>query len=126
MTKQPSHVAHARTIKKGASTGRRRKRAPVVHEEVYARLRRAIIDGQLEPGRALSVRTLAAQFSVSAMPAREAIRRSGADPVEFDHAIFGNVMQTSADALYGARHVALKAGLKIQTPAVTVNRSVRS
>ncbi len=51
------------------------KRAPIVHEEVYARLRRAIIDGQLEPGRALSVRTLAAQFAVSAMPAREAIRR---------------------------------------------------
>lgn len=51
------------------------KRAPVVHEEVYARLRRAIIDGQLEPGRALSVRILAAQFSISAMPAREAIRR---------------------------------------------------
>jgi DNA-binding GntR family transcriptional regulator len=52
-----------------------RKRAPVVHEEVYARLRRAIIEGQLEPGRSLSVRTLAAQFQVSAMPAREAIRR---------------------------------------------------
>lgn len=51
------------------------RRAPVVHEEVYLRLKRAIIDGQLEPGRALSVRTLAAQFSVSAMPAREAIRR---------------------------------------------------
>jgi acetyl-CoA acyltransferase 2 len=31
-------------------------------------------------------------------------------------------MQTSADALYGARHVGLKAGLKIETPAVTVNR----
>ena len=31
-------------------------------------------------------------------------------------------MQTSADALYGARHVALKAGLKVETPAVTVNR----
>ena len=59
---------------------------------------------------------------LGAAAAREAIRRSGADPVEFDHAIFGNVMQTSADALYGARHVALKAGLKIQTPAVTVNR----
>lgn len=55
-----------------------RKRAPVVHEEVYARLRRAIIDGQLEPGRSLSVRTLGAQFSVSAMPAREAIRRLAA------------------------------------------------
>lgn len=52
-----------------------RWRAPVVHEEVYERLRRAIIDGQLEPGRSLSVRTLGAQFSVSAMPAREAIRR---------------------------------------------------
>jgi acetyl-CoA acetyltransferase family protein len=53
---------------------------------------------------------------------REAVRRSGANPDEFDHAIFGNVMQTSADALYGARHVALKAGLKTETPAVTVNR----
>lgn len=54
---------------------RGKRRAPVVHEEVYARLKRAIIDGQLEPGRALSVRTLASQFSVSAMPARESIRR---------------------------------------------------
>jgi len=44
------------------------------------------------------------------------------DPAEFDHAIFGNVMQTSADAIYGARHVGLKAGLKVETPAVTVNR----
>ena len=31
-------------------------------------------------------------------------------------------MQTSADAIYGARHVGLKAGLKVETPAVTVNR----
>src|SRR5690348_8714869 len=53
---------------------------------------------------------------------KEAIKRYGADPAEFDHAIFGNVMQTSADAIYGARHVALKAGLRQETPAVTVNR----
>src|SRR6202023_284430 len=53
---------------------------------------------------------------------KEAIRRSGVDPAEFDHAIFGNVMQTSADAIYGARHVGLKAGLRMETPAVTVNR----
>lgn len=53
---------------------------------------------------------------------REAMHRSGVDPGEFDHVIFGNVMQTSADALYGARHVGLKAGLKAETPAVTVNR----
>jgi acetyl-CoA acyltransferase 2 len=53
---------------------------------------------------------------------KEAIRRARVDPGDFDHAIFGNVMQTSADALYGARHVGLKAGLKIEAPAVTVNR----
>src|ERR1700741_3279049 len=53
---------------------------------------------------------------------KEAIRRSGVDPAEFDHALLGNVMQTSADAIYGARHVGLKAGLKLETPVVTVNR----
>jgi acetyl-CoA acetyltransferase family protein len=61
-------------------------------------------------------------IDLAAVASKEAIRRSGANPEEFDHAIFGNVMQTSADALYGARHVALKAGLKTETPAVTVNR----
>ena len=61
-------------------------------------------------------------IDLAAHASREAVKRSGANPEEFDHAIFGNVMQTSADALYGARHVALKAGLKIETPAVTVNR----
>jgi len=61
-------------------------------------------------------------IDLAAAASREAIRRSGANPEEFDHAIFGNVMQTSPDALYGARHVALKAGLKTETPAVTVNR----
>src|SRR5439155_8309728 len=40
----------------------------------------------------------------------------------FDRAIFGNALQTSGDSLYGARHVALKAGLPIETPALTVNR----
>src|SRR5256884_1797203 len=61
-------------------------------------------------------------IDLAAVASKEAIRRSNADPAEFDHAIFGNVMQTSADALYGARHVALKAGWKMETPAVTVNR----
>ena len=54
--------------------------------------------------------------------AREAIGRSGVDAAEFDHVVFGNVMQTSSDALYGARHVGLKAGLPKEVPAVTVNR----
>ena len=61
-------------------------------------------------------------IELGAHASKAAIQRSGVDPAEFDHVIFGNVMQTSADALYGARHVGLKAGLKIETPAVTVNR----
>ncbi len=61
-------------------------------------------------------------IDLAAHASKEAIRRSGADPAGIDHAIFGNVMQTSADALYGARHVGLKAGLRTETPAVTVNR----
>jgi acetyl-CoA acetyltransferase family protein len=58
-------------------------------------------------------------IDLAAHASKEAIRRSGANPAEIDHAIFGNVMQTSADALYGARHVGLKAGLRTETPAVT-------
>jgi len=61
-------------------------------------------------------------IELGAHASKAAIQRSGVDPSEFDHVVFGNVMQTSADAIYGARHVGLKAGLKIETPAVTVNR----
>jgi len=61
-------------------------------------------------------------MDLAAFAAQEAIRRSGIDPKEFDHAVFGNAQQTSGDALYGARHVALKAGLPIEAPALTVNR----
>ncbi len=38
------------------------------------------------------------------------------------HVVIGNVMQTSADAIYCARHVGLKSGLPIEVPALTVNR----
>jgi acetyl-CoA acetyltransferase family protein len=61
-------------------------------------------------------------IDLGAHAGKAAIQRSGVDPAEIDHAIIGNVMQTSADAIYGARHVALKAGLKVETPALTVNR----
>src|SRR3954453_4624807 len=53
---------------------------------------------------------------------KAAIERAGIAASEFDHCVFGNAQQTSGDALYGARHVALKAGLPIETPALTVNR----
>jgi len=59
---------------------------------------------------------------LGAVAAKGAIERAGIDPKEFDHAVFGNAQQTSGDALYGARHVGLKAGLPIETPALTVNR----
>jgi acetyl-CoA acetyltransferase family protein len=59
---------------------------------------------------------------LGAIAAKGAIQRSKVNPEEFEHAIFGNAQQTSGDALYGARHVGLRAGLKIETPALTVNR----
>ena len=59
---------------------------------------------------------------LGAIAGKCAIQRAGVDPQEFDHCVMGNAQQTSGDALYGARHVALKAGLPIETPALTVNR----
>src|SRR5271165_3297141 len=59
---------------------------------------------------------------LGAVAAKAAIERAGVDAKEFDHAVFGNAQQTTGDALYGARHVALRAGLTIETPALTVNR----
>ena len=61
-------------------------------------------------------------IDLAAAAAKVAIDRSGLKPGDLDHAVFGNALQTSADAIYFARHVALKAGLPIETPALTVNR----
>lgn len=61
-------------------------------------------------------------IELGAIAAKAAIEQSKFEPKEFDHAIVGNAMQTSGDALYGARHVALKAGLPVEMPALTVNR----
>jgi len=54
--------------------------------------------------------------------ATAALARAGVAPAQVDHVIFGNALQTSADAIYLARHVALRSGCPIETPAVTVNR----
>jgi len=62
------------------------------------------------------------EVELGALAAREALRRSGADAGRVDHVVFGNAMQTSGNALYGARHVGLKAGLPDAVPALTVNR----
>jgi acetyl-CoA acyltransferase 2 len=61
-------------------------------------------------------------IELGAVAAREAIARSGVPAGEIGQVIVGNALQTSGDALYGARHVGLKAGLKTEAPALTVNR----
>jgi len=61
-------------------------------------------------------------IELGAFASKAAIQQSQFEPKEFDHCIFGNAQQTSGDALYGARHVALKAGLPVEMPALTVNR----
>jgi acetyl-CoA acetyltransferase family protein len=61
-------------------------------------------------------------IELGAIAARAAMERTGVAPDAVDHVVFGNVLQSSADAVYGARHVGLKAGLPIEVPALTVNR----
>jgi acetyl-CoA acetyltransferase family protein len=61
-------------------------------------------------------------IELGAIATRGALARAGVPADRVDHVIMGNAMQTSGDALYGARHVALKAGCRIETPALTVNR----
>ncbi|HUF18328.1 MAG TPA: acetyl-CoA C-acetyltransferase [Thermoanaerobaculia bacterium] len=61
-------------------------------------------------------------LELGAIAAKEAMSRSGFEPGEIDHVIVGNALQTSGDAIYGARHVGLKAGVPVSVPALTVNR----
>jgi acetyl-CoA acetyltransferase family protein len=61
-------------------------------------------------------------IDLAVVAAKEAISRSGFAPEELDHVIVGNALQTSGDAIYGARHVGLKAGVPKHVPALTVNR----
>jgi acetyl-CoA acetyltransferase family protein len=61
-------------------------------------------------------------IDLAAIAAKEALSRSGFAPEEIDHVIVGNALQTSGDAIYGARHVGLKAGVPKEVPALTVNR----
>jgi acetyl-CoA acyltransferase 2 len=54
--------------------------------------------------------------------AQAAIQRSGVEPADIEHVVFGNVLQTSADAIYLSRHIGLRSGVPLETPALTVNR----
>jgi acetyl-CoA C-acetyltransferase/acetyl-CoA acyltransferase 2 len=61
-------------------------------------------------------------IELGAHAAKAAIERARIDPETIQHVVIGNALQTSADAIYGARHVGLRAGLPQATPALTVNR----
>lgn len=61
-------------------------------------------------------------LELGAIAAKAALQATGVAPEEIQHTVMGNALQTSNDAIYGARHVALKAGVPIAVPALTVNR----
>ena len=61
-------------------------------------------------------------IDLAAAAATEALSRSGVEAGSINHVIVGNALQTSGDAIYGARHVGLKAGVPKEVPALTVNR----
>lgn len=61
-------------------------------------------------------------IDLGAVAANGTFKATGVAPEDIDHTIIGNALQTSGDAIYGARHVALKAGVPFDRPALTVNR----
>jgi acetyl-CoA acyltransferase 2 len=61
-------------------------------------------------------------IDLAAHASKAAIARSKVDPASIEHVVVGNALQTSVDALYGARHVGLKAGVPKEIGALTVNR----
>jgi len=61
-------------------------------------------------------------LELGAFASTAAMERCGVSPDQIDHTVFGNVLFTSPDALYGARQIMLRAGIPIERPALTVNR----
>lgn len=53
---------------------------------------------------------------------KSAMERSKVDPGQVDYVVMGNVCQTSKDAIYLGRHVALRSGMKVDTPALIINQ----
>ena len=98
-----------------------------VHERVYTRLRDLIISGQLSPGQALSLRSIARDFDVSAMPAREAIRRlATAGALEINDTRRVSVARVSQDRLEQIRVARLSLEPEIARRAVRrVRQSAR-
>lgn len=75
--------------------------------------------GSGEPGGKLKD---VSAIDLGVVAARAAMDRTSVAPEKIDHVIMGNALQTSGDAIYGARHVGLKAGVPLEVPALTINR----
>ena len=56
------------------------------------------------------------------MVIKEAVQRSGLEPNDIGHVVFGNILHTDSGDMYGGRLAMLKAGLPIEVPALTLNR----
>ena len=82
-----------------------------------------ILGGKRTPmGEYVGVLKDVSAIDLGAVAARGALESTGVKPEDIDHTVIGNALQTSGDAIYGARHVALKAGVPFDRPALTVNR----
>lgn len=88
-----------------------------MHKEIF------IVDGARTPFGAFggAFKDVSAT-DLGAAAAKGALERSAVTPDQVDQVFFGNVIQTSPDAVYLARHVGLKAGLPTHVPALTLNR----
>jgi len=62
------------------------------------------------------------EIELGAIAARGALSRAGVPASAVQHVVMGNAQQASGNAIYGARHVGLKAGVPQEVPALTVNR----
>ena len=51
-----------------------------------------------------------------------AIEHTNTDPNSVDHVVMGHALQTSGQAIFGARHAGLRAGIPQETPMLTLNR----
>ncbi len=82
-----------------------------------------IIDGARTPVGILqgSLSDVSA-IELGIVAAKGAIERSHVDPKLIDQIVMGNVIQSSKDAVYLPRHIGLKVGVPIETPALVVNR----
>jgi acetyl-CoA acyltransferase 2 len=80
------------------------------------------IGGKRGDGLAGGALASVSAIDLGAVAAKAVLERAGVPADQIDHVVMGNALQTSGDAIYGARHVALKAGIPIGVPALTVNR----